>query len=216
MIGKEEIEKLRTTYAKSELTKAGLLNDPLGQVRLWFKQALDANIYEANAMALSTVSDSSQPSSRIVLLKGIDESGLLFYTNYHSKKGQELASNPKASILFFWKELERQIRIEGTVEKISEEQSKEYFQSRPKGSQLGAWASGQSDVILDRAELEDRLSELKDIYQNYDVLPKPAHWGGYRLIPQYYEFWQGRPNRLHDRFEYKRENEDWVINRLAP
>ena len=184
--------------------------------KTWLQVAVDQEIFEANAMSLATVDEDKQPSLRTVLLKEIDDAGFIFYSNYHSRKGREIKHNPKASILLFWKKLERQIRIEGKIEKISEQDSKAYFKSRPKGSQLGAWASPQSKVITGRAELDDRLQELQDIYKEQERLPKPAHWGGYRLVPHYYEFWQGRDNRLHDRFEYKLENDGWTINRLAP
>ncbi len=215
-INKESIQNMRTSYKKGALEKEDLSDDPMHLAKAWFQEAIDQKIYEANAMSLSTVSLEGQPTIRTVLLKGIDESGYIFYSNYHSRKAQEMEANPKAAILLFWRELERQIRIEGSIEKISEEASIEYFKSRPKGSQLGAWASPQSKVISDRSVLDDRLEELKTVYQNHERLPKPAHWGGYRLVPHYYEFWQGRESRLHDRFEYKKEDDDWVINRLAP
>lgn len=212
----EKIHNMRTDYLKDILDREHLDDDPLVMSKKWFKVAVDQEIFEANAISLATVNEDKQPSIRTVLLKGIDEVGFIFYTNYHSRKGREIEQNPRASILLFWKELERQIRIEGKIEKLSDQESKSYFKSRPKGSQLGAWASPQSKVIIDRAELEDRLLELKDIYKDREQLPKPAHWGGYRLVPHYYEFWQGRENRLHDRFEYKQEDEGWTINRLAP
>lgn len=209
------IQKMRRSYEKGTLEQEDLLANPMDTFAQWLQVAVDEKVDEANAMALSTVSEEGQPSQRIVLLKGMDE-GLIFYTNYSSKKGKELFGNPKASILFFWKELERQVRIQGTIEKVSDEQSKAYFQSRPKGSQLGAWASPQSKIIADRSQLDDRVVELQDIYQNYDKLPRPAHWGGYRLIPNYFEFWQGRKNRLHDRFVYQLEEDHWEISQLAP
>ncbi len=213
---REELQNMRMTYLKGTLERERLNNDPLAMSKEWFQIAVDQEIYEANAMSLATVNADKQPTLRTVLLKGIDDAGFIFYSNYHSRKGRELEQNPRASILLFWKELERQIRIEGKIEKITDQESKAYFKSRPKGSQLGAWASPQSKVITDRAELDDRLLELQDIYKDQARLPKPAHWGGYRLIPHYYEFWQGRDNRLHDRFEYKREDDGWTINRLAP
>ncbi len=212
----EELQDMRTAYLKGTLDKEKLNEDPLAMTKEWFQVAVDQDIFEANAMSLATVNEDKQPTLRTVLLKGIDDVGFIFYSNYHSRKGREIEQNPRASILLFWKELERQVRIEGKIEKISEQDSKAYFKSRPKGSQLGAWASPQSKVITGRSELDDRLLELQDIYKDQDRLPKPAHWGGYRLVPHYYEFWQGRDNRLHDRFEYKREDDGWVINRLAP
>ncbi len=212
----DELKNIRTSYLKDSLELEELSEDPMVMTKKWFQVALDQDIYEANAISLATVNDKDRPSIRTVLLKEIDESGYIFYSNYHSRKGREIQKNPKAAILFFWKELERQIRIEGKIEKTSEANAKAYFQSRPKGSQLGAWASQQSKVLSDRSELDDRLKELRDIYKNRESLPKPAHWGGYRLVPDYYEFWQGRDNRLHDRFEYKQQKEGWLINRLAP
>ena len=209
------IQKMRRSYERGKLEKEDLLANPMDTFTQWLQVAVDEKVDEANAMALSTVNEEGQPSQRIVLLKGMDE-GLIFYTNYSSKKGKELFGNPKAGMLFFWKELERQVRIQGTIEKVSDEQSKAYFQSRPKGSQLGAWASPQSKIIADRSQLDDRVVELQDIYQNYDKLPRPAHWGGYRLIPNYFEFWQGRKNRLHDRFVYQLEEGNWEISQLAP
>ena len=213
---REELQNMRVTYLKGTLDRENLNPDPLAMSKAWLQVAVDQEIFEANAMSLATVDEDKQPSLRTVLLKEIDDAGFIFYSNYHSRKGREIKHNPKASILLFWKKLERQIRIEGKIEKISEQDSKAYFKSRPKGSQLGAWASPQSKVITGRAELDDRLQELQDIYKEQERLPKPAHWGGYRLVPHYYEFWQGRDNRLHDRFEYKLENDGWTINRLAP
>lgn len=213
---REELQNMRVTYLKGTLDRENLNPDPLAMSKTWLQVAVDQEIFEANAMSLATVDEDKQPSLRTVLLKEIDDAGFIFYSNYHSRKGREIKHNPKASILLFWKKLERQIRIEGKIEKISEQDSKAYFKSRPKGSQLGAWASPQSKVITGRAELDDRLQELQDIYKEQERLPKPAHWGGYRLVPHYYEFWQGRDNRLHDRFEYKLKNDGWTINRLAP
>lgn len=215
-MNQEEIEKIRVSYEKETLDLKDLLDNPLEQTRHWFEKSVKLEIHEANAVSLATVGEKGQPSVRTVLIKGIDEQGLLFYTNYHSRKGREIEKNKHVAVLFFWKELERQVRIEGTIEKVSEEKSKSYFQSRPKGSQLGAWASPQSRVIVGREELEDRLKELDNIYKKHDQLPLPAHWGGYRIVPHYYEFWQGRPNRLHDRFEYKQVDNKWLISRLAP
>lgn len=213
----EELQNMRIAYQKDTLDREKLHEDPMVMTKEWLQVAVDQEVFEANAMSLATVDNDMQPTLRTVLLKGIDDVGFIFYSNYHSRKGREIEQNPKGAILLFWKELERQIRIEGTIEKISEQDSKAYFKNRPKGSQLGAWASRQSKVLRDRAELDDRLIELQDIYKDQDRLPKPAHWGGYRLVPHYYEFWQGRDNRLHDRFEFKQEDgDDWVINRLAP
>ena len=212
----EDIAKIRASYTKGRLSREDLHPDPMVMLMAWFENAIAQEVPEANAVSLATVSAEGQPSVRTVLVKGIEEEGLIFYTNYQSRKGKELNINPKCGLLFFWKELEQQIRIEGKVEQISVAQSKAYFQSRPKGSQIGAWASPQSDTIIDRGTLENRVDELNQIYQDYDALPKPSFWGGYRLIPSYFEFWQGRDNRLHDRFEYQNNNGEWEINRLAP
>ena len=167
-------------------------------------------------MTLVTASSNGQPSARIVLLKEFDQRGFVFFTNYESRKGQELAENPQAALLFCWLELERQVRIEGRVERVSAEESLEYFQSRPKGSQIGAWASPQSRAIPGREVLEEKIQELTARYQNEEVLPLPPNWGGYRLRPQQVEFWQGRENRLHDRILYTHTGADWRLDRLAP
>ncbi len=217
MMNKDDTQNLRSDYDLDKLEIEDLLTNPLDMMKSWFQHALDLDIPETNAMTLATVNADGQPSARTVLLKEFNDTGFIFYTNYQSRKAQELEQNPKAGILLFWKEIQRQIRIEGVVEKVSEEASKAYFQSRPKGSQLGAWASPQSRIIADRSTLEDRLEELQTIYQNYERLPLPSYWGGYCLKPHYYEFWQGRKNRLHDRFDYRKNGgNQWVINRLAP
>lgn len=209
-------EQMRSNYETRQLDKSQLTADPMDLMKQWFSHAIEMKISEATAMILSTVSEEGQPSSRTVLLKEIDERGFIFYTNYQSRKARDLTHNDKVSLIFFWKELEQQVRIEGKAYKISASKSKEYFQSRPKGSQLGAWASPQSKPIADRSALENRLEELREIYANHEKLPLPAHWGGYRVIPHYFEFWQGRPDRLHDRFAYNQVDQKWVINRLAP
>ena len=209
-----EIRDIRTSYERGILTKDDLLSDPKEMMKQWLEVAITQDALEPTAMTLSTVDVDNQPSSRTILLKEIDD-GFVFYTNYHSKKADDIEANDRVALLFFWKELERQVRIQGRIEKISEEQSIAYFKSRPKGSQLGAWASPQSKVIVDRNTLDDRLAELSDVYKDREDLPKPAHWGGYRVLGDYYEFWQGRKNRLHDRFSFTFVNEDWVINRLG-
>ncbi|MEM6361045.1 MAG: pyridoxamine 5'-phosphate oxidase, partial [Bacteroidota bacterium] len=173
-------------------------------------------ISEVNAMHLSTVNPNGMPSSRIILLKGIENNGFVFFTNYQSDKGKDLDANPAAALLFFWKELERQVRIQGHIEKISKEDSEQYFQSRPKGSQIGAWTSPQSTVIESRELLEEREKAIAEKYKDEEVLPKPEQWGGYILKPMRIEFWQGRPNRLHDRILYSQVDGHWKINRLAP
>ncbi|MEO1099438.1 MAG: pyridoxamine 5'-phosphate oxidase [Bacteroidota bacterium] len=186
------------------------------QFQLWFDEANKVEISEVNAMHLSTVNPNGMPSSRIILLKGIENNGFVFFTNYQSDKGKDLDANPAAALLFFWKELERQVRIQGHVEKISKDDSEQYFQSRPKGSQIGAWTSPQSTVIESRELLEEREKAIAEKYKDEEVLPKPEQWGGYILKPICIEFWQGRPNRLHDRILYSQVDGHWKINRLAP
>ena len=194
-----------------------MLPDAVQQFRQWMDEALAAQLDEPTALTLSTVNAAGQPSSRVVLLKGLpDDAGFLFYTNYESRKGLELAGQPLAALNFFWPGLERQVRVEGRVEKAPDELSTEYFQSRPRGSQLGAWASPQSQVIGSREELEAREQELAAQFKDQDPLPRPAHWGGYILRPHRVEFWQGRPSRLHDRIVYERDGQGWKRSRLAP
>ena len=209
-------QDIRKSYQRAELNDSELAKDPFDQFSQWWKDALDANFNEPNAMTLATVSAAGQPSARTVLLKGISKHGLEFYTNYESKKAIEMEENPKVALLFFWKELERQIRIEGAVEKVSRERSKEYFQSRPLGSQIGAWASPQSRRIEDRDELDNAVANIEQKFIGQDPLPLPDHWGGYIVKPYLFEFWQGRMDRLHDRFEYNLENNSWMVHRLAP
>ena len=210
------IANLRRNYSLRELNEVDVDPDPCRQFQCWFDEAIAAQLPEPNAMTLATATRDGTPTARVVLLKGLDESGFVFYTNYKSHKGEELAQNPKAAIVFWWAELERQIRIQGQVEKVSSQESEDYFHSRPVGSQLSAWVSQQSQVIPNRAVLEQRLQELTQHYQNQPI-PRPPHWGGYRLIPNAIEFWQGRPNRLHDRLLYKRlEDGNWKIERLSP
>lgn len=209
------IANIRHDYRLNGLHEDDLAPDPLTQFRLWFEDVVEAGITEANAMLLSTVSD-GRPSGRIVLLKDLDATGFSFFTNYDSKKGREMEANPQVALTFFWKELERQVRIEGRISKTSESESSEYFAIRPRGSQIGAWASGQSEVIPDRAFLETKTKELEARFEGQPV-PRPPHWGGYRVTPDYVEFWQGRPSRLHDRLAYtKLENGSWKIERLSP
>lgn len=212
---KENIQNLRQDYRAAELSEADIDKNPIAQFAKWFKDALDAKLYEPNVMTLATADLSGKPSSRILLLKGFDEDGFVFFTNYNSKKGKDLQENPQAAMQFFWPELERQVRIEGIVAKATAEASTAYFHSRPKGSQIGASASPQSTVIPDREILEERVKELTATYQETEV-PRPEHWGGYVLKPAHIEFWQGRPSRLHDRITYTSVNGVWTINRLAP
>lgn len=210
-----KIANIRYDYQLKGLLETDLDPDPLKQFRLWFEDVREAGITEANAMLLSTVSE-GRPTGRIVLLKDLDERGFSFFTNYDSKKGREMGANPQVALTFFWKELERQVRIEGKIEKTSETESSEYFAVRPRGSQIGAWASDQSDVIPDREFLEEKTRALEARFEGKQV-PRPPHWGGYRVVPDYVEFWQGRPSRLHDRLAYtKQPDGSWKIERLSP
>lgn len=210
------LSEIRTEYQVASLSESDVLSNPFQQFDKWFREALEAEVLEVNAMTLATATPDGKPSARIVLLKGLDEKGFTFYTNYHSDKGQMLAANPYAALTFFWPELERQIRIEGKAEKVSHEESDEYFTNRPKGSQIGAWVSEQSHIIKSREELDKRLEELTAHYENEPVI-RPPHWGGYRLLPSSVEFWQGRPSRLHDRLKYTKGNEGfWKLDRLSP
>jgi pyridoxamine 5'-phosphate oxidase len=210
------IADLRKDYTLQGLSVSDVNPNPFIQFKQWFDQALTAQLPEPNAMTIATVTPDGKPRARMVLLKGFDERSFVFYTNYNSHKGQELAQNPQASLVFWWAELERQVRICGRVEKVSESESDEYFYSRPLNSRLGAWASNQSEVIESREVLEQRMQELQIKYQNQDV-QRPLHWGGLRVIPTEIEFWQGRSNRLHDRLLYTRlDDGSWKIVRLSP
>jgi pyridoxamine 5'-phosphate oxidase len=209
------IADLRQNYTLQALNEADIDPDPMKQFQRWLEQAIAAELPEPNAMTLATATHDGIPSARIVLLKGIDERGFAFYTNYESRKGQELADNPHAALVFLWTVLERQVRIEGRVEKVAAAETEAYFLSRPLASRLGAWASDQSRVIADRDVLEQRFKALKTTYQDGNV-PRPPHWGGYRVIPHHIEFWQGRTSRLHDRLRYRLEESNWLIDRLAP
>jgi pyridoxamine 5'-phosphate oxidase len=204
---------------RKDYTQAGLEHgdaSPFKQFELWFNQALAADLLEPNAMTLATVTPEGKPDARIVLLKGFDDRGFVFYTNYRSQKGQELAANPHAALVFLWGDLERQVRVVGRVEKATDMEADTYFQSRPLGSRLGAWASTQSEVIASREVLEARMMALEQEYQGREI-PRPDHWGGFRVVPNEMEFWQGRPSRLHDRLRYQLQaNGDWAIDRLAP
>jgi pyridoxamine 5'-phosphate oxidase len=206
---------LRKDYTLSGLDATDVLPDPLAQFQQWFDAALKAGVAEPNAMHLSSIGPNGRPAGRIVLLKGLTDSGFVFYSNYDSRKGHELTDAPVAALTFFWPDLERQIRIEGIVEPVSGAESDAYFQSRPRSSQIGAWVSPQSTVIDSRAVLETRQHELEAQFADLPV-PRPPHWGGFRVRPDAIEFWQGRPSRLHDRIRYRLVRGSWVIERLAP
>jgi pyridoxamine 5'-phosphate oxidase len=212
----KNITDLRQEYSRSTLDFSNVLKDPLKQFEKWFDEALASGITEPNAMHLATVNEQGKPSSRIVLLKGLDGNKFIFYTNYQSKKGRELELNPACALAFFWPDIERQVRIEGTAERVDPRLSEEYFQSRPRGSQIGAWASPQSTIIKDREILDERAKQIEKRFEQEKVLPKPNQWGGYQIDPLQIEFWQGRPSRLHDRIQFTKVDGEWKINRLAP
>jgi len=213
----KNIEDLRKSYHLGSLDTKDLTPDPLDLFRQWWHAAIEAEIDEANAMTLATVNEKGQPSARIVLLKGLHEDGLEFFTNYQSRKAIEMEENRHVALLFFWKEMERQVRIEGLVEKVTRERSEQYFQSRPRGSQVGAWSSPQTQVIPDRSVIENNIKETEEKYTAFDPLPLPDHWGGYLVKPHQYEFWQGKPDRLHDRFRFVQQDDGlWGVDRLAP
>lgn len=206
-------------YQKATLDESDVLPNPFDQFGKWFGEVLASEITEANAMVLATADATGAPAARIVLLKGFDHDGFVFFTNYESRKGREIAQNNRVSLLFFWKELERQVRIDGRVEKLAEDASTAYFQSRPKASQIGAWASPQSRTIENRQILEQSFAGLTTQFAESEVLPRPEHWGGYLVRPEKIEFWQGRPSRLHDRILYtliESNPAQWKIERLAP
>ena len=209
------IAELRREYASRALTEADALDDPIQQFAVWFGEALKSELLDTNAMTLATASRDGEPAARIVLLKGFDETGFVFFTNYESAKAADLERNPRACLLLFWAVLERQVRVTGRVSKTSTQESEKYFQSRPFESQIGAWASAQSRTLSDRASLEARYAELAAKYAGGPV-PLPPFWGGYRVAPETIEFWQGRKSRLHDRLLYTKHADTWVRSRLAP
>jgi pyridoxamine 5'-phosphate oxidase len=213
----QQLADLRQTYSQRTLSEADVQADAVLQFRQWLEEALSAHLDEPTAMTVSSVNAAGQPSARVVLLKGLpDDAGFLFYTNYDSRKGHDLLERPLAALTFFWPGLERQVRVEGRVEKAPAAMSDAYFQSRPRGSQIGAWASPQSQPIGSREELEAQEKEVGQRFAGQDPLPRPAHWGGFIVRPERVEFWQGRPSRLHDRIVYERQGQGWTLSRLAP
>ncbi len=212
-----DLAGLRREYETQGLRRADLHHDPIEQFATWFSTAVSSELPDANAISLATATPEGKPSARIVLLKGFDQRGFVFFTNYQSNKGRELESNPWAAFVVYWAQLERQVCVGGRVEKTSREESKTYFDGRPRGSKLGAWVSHQSEVIDARRILDARLAEMTERFAGQDDIKLPPHWGGYRIVPATIEFWQGRANRLHDRFRYTRLPDDsWTIERLAP
>lgn len=210
----KNISELRRDYSLQELSESSVATDPFVQFRNWFEEYLNSAPLEPNAFVLSTADADCRPSSRVVLLKGFDPRGFVFFTNYESKKARDLDANPNASMNFFWAELERQVRVAGIAEKTSAEESESYFESRPTASRIGAWASKQSGILSDRKELEERFNEIRARFD--DEIPCPPFWGGYRIVPTSFEFWQGRQSRLHDRICYERDDTAWKIFRLYP
>jgi pyridoxamine 5'-phosphate oxidase len=209
------IAAIRKDYQLAALDDAAVGTDPLAFFGKWFIEAQAADVPEVNAMVLATVDERHNPHARIVLLKGLDEKGFVFYTNYQSAKGHDLDVNPNAALVFFWQELERQVRVEGTVEKVSEEDSDHYFNSRPEGSRIGAWSSPQSQVINDRTLLDDNYKKYQQQFSG-SIIPRPPYWGGYRVVPEKVEFWQGRSSRMHDRLVFTKGEGEWQKSRLAP
>lgn len=213
----QSIADIRLNYSKKSLSEADVAKDPIVQFEQWWQEAIDADLLEVNAMTLATASADGMPSARIVLLKGVSQKGFTFFTNYDSYKGQQLLENPKAGLVFFWKELERQVRITGLVEKVSETESDTYFNSRPLGSRIGASVSPQSKIIESREWLEQQYSDAEKEVTATQEIKRPGFWGGFIVRPVVVEFWQGRPSRLHDRLEYTlQQNGEWILNRLAP
>ena len=210
------LDELRREYTRAKLHEDDVLRDPFAQFEKWFNEALSSSVAFPDAMTLATVSPEGTPDARVVLLKALDEGGLIFFTNYESPTGRQLDTRPHASCVLWWPELERQVRVRGHVERVPEEMSDHYFKKRPRGAQLAAWCSAQSEIIAAREILEQNLEEVEEQFRGMDV-PRPRHWGGYRLVPHVFEFWQGRINRLHDRLRFRRDDKGiWIIERLAP
>ncbi len=210
------IADIRSEYSKSSLHISSVSKDPIDQFGQWFGEALKSEVREVNAMSLATINQHNRPSCRIVLLKGIEKRRFVFFTNYQSAKGKDLEANPACALTFFWPELERQVRVEGVATRVEESASEAYFKSRPRGSQIGAWSSPQSTIIEDSELLNQRVKQMETRFKGQETLPRPKQWGGYAVDPFLLEFWQGRPNRLHDRILYTRDGQNWKINLLAP
>lgn len=212
----ETIEQIRRDYMLKSLGKDDIRPNPFEMFEIWFDEANKSELPDVNAMTLATCGDDLQPSCRIVLLKGVSKQGFVFYTNYESSKGSQLAENPRAALCFYWAALERQVRIEGVVQKVPKQASEEYFAGRPYESRIGAWASHQSEIVQSREQLEAQFNDMLTEFPDKENVPMPPYWGGYELIPTRFEFWQGRESRLHDRFEYLRNEKKWIISRLSP
>jgi pyridoxamine 5'-phosphate oxidase len=212
----QKLSDIRKDYTKATLEIDSVNQDPIIQFNKWFNEALSSKVLEPNAMNVATINEQGRPTSRVMLLKGIVNNKLQFFTNYQSKKGRELENNPAVALTFFWPELERQVRIEGIAQRADATTSETYFQSRPRGSQIGAWSSPQSTIIQTREILEERVKQIEKRFEQLEVLPKPNQWGGFEVEPFLFEFWQGRASRLHDRIEYTMTDSKWNIHRLAP
>ncbi|AHG92029.1 Pyridoxine/pyridoxamine 5'-phosphate oxidase [Gemmatirosa kalamazoonensis] len=211
-----DLSLLRRTYARAALGESDVADDPIAQFAAWFAEAQHAQVPEPNGMTLATATPDGRPSARVVLLKSVDARGFVFFCDYRSRKGQELDANARAALAFWWEPLERQVRVEGRVERASREESAAYFATRPRGSRLGAWTSRQSSVLPDRAALERELAAVEQRFAGVDDVPLPDHWGGFRVVPDAIEFWQGRPDRLHDRIRYRLTSGGWTLDRLSP